>query len=105
MRRYCLYTLDAPCSSGLLHQVGQLHQILEAKQTPSCGQYHEWIFRQHRRPGRWDRAQDASAVVEVNSVLAPVVAVGDQLEPLAFQRVMWMDDFKSTAGTVAMRSS
>ena len=43
--------------------------------------------------------------MEVNSVLAPVVAVGDQLEPLAFQRVMWMDDIKSTAGTVAMRSS
>ena len=43
--------------------------------------------------------------MEVDAILTPVVAVGDQLKPLAFQRVMWMDDFKSTAGTVAMRSS
>ncbi len=105
MRRYCLYTLDAADSSGLLHQVGQLHQILIAKQTPSCGQYHERILRQHCRPARWDRAQDASAVVEVNSVLAPVVAVSDQLETLASQRMVGMDDLKSTFGAVAIRCS
>lgn len=105
MRRYYLYTLDAQDSSGLLHQVGQLHQILIAKQTPPCGQYHEWILRQHCRPARWDRAQDTSAVVEVNSVLAPVVAVSDQLETLVLQWMMWMDDFKSTVGTVGMRCS
>jgi hypothetical protein len=43
--------------------------------------------------------------VKVNSILTPVVAVGDQLEMLALQRMMWMDDFKSTVGTVAMRCS
>jgi len=105
MRRYCLYTLDAPGSSDLLHQVGQLHQILVAKQTPSCGQYHEWIFRQHRRPTRWNRAEHASVVVEVNSVLAPVVAVRDQFESLAFQRMVGMGDFKSTFATVGIRCS
>ena len=105
MRRYCLYTLDAQDSSGLLHQVGQFHQILIAKQTPPCGQYHEWILRQHCRPARWDRAQDTAAVVEVHSVLAPVVAVSDQLETLASQRMLGMDDLKSTFGTVAIRCS
>jgi transposase InsO family protein len=37
--------------------------------------------------------------------LAPVVAVRDQLEMLASQRMMWMDDFKSPVGTVAIRRS
>ena len=104
-RRYSLYTLDAPGSSDFLHEVGQVHQILVAKQTPSCGQYYEWIFRQHRRPARWDRAQGSSAVVEVDSVLAPVVAVSDQLETSASQRMVGMGDFKSTVGTVGIRCS
>jgi hypothetical protein len=43
--------------------------------------------------------------VEVDSILAPIVAVRDQIEPLALQWMMWMDDFKSTVGTVAMRCS
>jgi len=105
MRRYCLYTLDAPDSSGLLHQVGQLQQILIAKQTPSCGQYHEWILRQHGRPASWNGTQKAAAIVKVNSILAPVVAVRDQLETLASQRMVWMDDLKSTVGTVGIRCS
>src|ERR1700729_3370478 len=87
MRCYYLYSLKAPDSSGLLHKLGQLQQVLVAKQTPSCGQYHEWICWQHCCPARRNRAQDAVAVVEVNSILAPVVAVSDQLETLASQRM------------------
>jgi len=44
-------------------------------------------------------------VVEVNSILAPVVAVSDQPETLATQRMMWMGNFKSSIYTVAMRCS
>jgi len=43
--------------------------------------------------------------VEINSILTPVVAIRDQLEPLASQWMMWMDDFKSSVSTVAMRCS
>jgi hypothetical protein len=43
--------------------------------------------------------------VEVDSILSPVVAVGDQLETLAIHRMMRMDHFKSTVVTVAMRYS
>jgi len=99
------YTANAPGSSGLLHKVGQLQQVLVAKQTPSCGQYHEWICWQHCCPARRNRAQCAAAVVEVNSILAPVVAVSDQLEALASQRMVGMGDFKSTFGTVGIRCS
>src|SRR5579863_7510400 len=105
MRRYSLYTVDGPESSALLHKIHQLQQIVVAEQTPSCRQYHEWIHRQHCRPARWNRAQNAAAVVEVNSILTPVVAVGDQLETLAPQRMVWMDDLKGTVGTVGMRCS
>ena len=43
--------------------------------------------------------------MEVNPILAPVVAVSDQLQTLASQRMMRMGDFKGTVGTVAMRCS
>ena len=43
--------------------------------------------------------------MEVNSILAPVVAVSDQLETLASQRMVGMGDFKSTFGTVGIRCS
>ena len=43
--------------------------------------------------------------MKVNSILAPIVAVGDQLEMLTSQRVMRVDDFKSTLGTVGIRGS
>src|SRR5271169_3805171 len=105
MRRYCLYTLAAPDSSGLLHQVGQFPQILIAKQTPSCSQDHEWILRQQCRPARWNGPQKATAIMKVNSILAPVMTICDQFETLASQRMVWMDDFKSTVGTVGIRCS
>src|SRR5580693_9725076 len=105
MQHYYLYTLKAQSSSGLLHKVGQLQQILVAKQAPSRGQYHERIYWQHCCPARRNRAQDAAAVVEVNSILAPVVAVSNQLETLASQRMVGMGDFKSTFGTVGIRCS
>jgi len=41
--------------------------------------------------------------VEVDSILSPVVAVGDQLEVLASQLMVWMDDLKGTVAIVAMR--
>src|SRR5215471_5941226 len=101
-----VFTLQAPrVHQKLLYQVGQLQQIVVAKQTPSCGQDHEWICRQHSRPARWNRAQEAAAVVKVNSVLTPVVAVSDQLEPLASQWMIWMDNLESSVRTVAMRCS
>src|SRR5258708_2804466 len=87
-RRYCLYTLGAPGSSGLLHQIGQLRYIVIAEQAPSSGQYDKWIWGQCCGPARRNRAQNAAVVVEVNSILAPVVAIGDQLETLALQRMM-----------------
>jgi hypothetical protein len=44
-------------------------------------------------------------VVEVNPILAPVVAICDQLELLPSQRMVWVDDFKSGIAMVVMRCS
>jgi hypothetical protein len=43
--------------------------------------------------------------VEINSILAPIVAVSDQLETLASQRMIWMGDLKSSIRTVAISCS
>jgi len=43
--------------------------------------------------------------VEINSILTPVVAVGDQLETLASQGMVWMDNLKGFDGIVRMRCS
>ena len=43
--------------------------------------------------------------MKVNSILSPVVAIGDQLETLASQRMVWVDDPKGTVATVGMRCS
>jgi hypothetical protein len=105
MRRYYLYSTGPQPSLDFLHQVGQFQQIVVAEQTPSSGQHHKGICGQDCRPAPWNRAQNAAAVVEVDTILSPVVAVGNQLEPLASQRMVWMDDVKGTVGTVGMRCS
>ena len=43
--------------------------------------------------------------MEINSILTPVVAISDQLELLASQGMMRLDDLKCIVGTVAMRCS
>src|SRR5262245_42599123 len=105
MRRYCLYTPRSRDSSCLLHHIAQLCRIFVAKQAPTRGQNSKWICGQHRRPARWNRAQEPTAVMKVNSILSPVVAIGDQLETLASQWMVWMDDPKGTVGTAGMRCS
>ena len=44
-------------------------------------------------------------IVEVDPVFTPVVAIRNQLELLAFQRMMWVDDLKDGVGMVVMRCS
>jgi hypothetical protein len=99
-----LFTLHVKTDSPL-HQVRQLQQILIPEQTPSSGHRHKRLGGDRRRPARWNRAQAAVRVVEVNSIFSPVVAIGHQLESLASQRMVWVDDFESYVVMVAMRCS
>jgi len=43
--------------------------------------------------------------VEINSILTPIVAVGDQLETLTYQGMVWVNNLKGFDGTVCMRCS
>jgi hypothetical protein len=85
-RRNLIYST----SSQLLHQVHQLEQVLIAKETSAAGHGDKGIWGHHRGPACWNRAQTPISVVEVNSILTPVMAIGDQLELLTSQRMVRM---------------
>ena len=105
MRRNLLYDPLAVFSLKLLHQRDQLDQVLVAKEASTTGHRHKRIFRRHRGPACWKGAQASLGIVEVDAVLSPVVAIRNQLELLAPQRMVWVDDFKNGIGMVVMRCS
>jgi hypothetical protein len=88
-----------------LHQFRQLQQILILEQTPSRGHRHKRISGDCGRPARRNGGQATAIVVEVNSIFTPIVAIGDQLESLTFQRMVWVVDLESCFVAVAMRCS
>jgi len=105
LRRYFLYTPRVASSSSLLHHVGQFQQLLIAKQAPSGSHGHKRICSYRCGPARRNRAQSTAGIVEVDSILAPVVTIGDQLELLASEGMVLVDYFKVGIGMVAMRRS
>ena len=92
-------------SSKLLHQLHQLEQVLIAKEASAAGYCSKGIFLHYRGPTRRNGAQFSLGIVKVDPVLAPVVAIRDQLELLALQRMMRMDYFEVGIGNVTMRCS
>jgi hypothetical protein len=80
-------------------------QALVAKPTPAGGHSHKRIGSHHRRPARRNRAQAPGGVGEVDTVLAPIVAISDQLELPASQRMVRMDNLKVRLAVVARRCS
>jgi hypothetical protein len=104
-RRNLLYDDPAVSSSKLLHQINQLEQVLEAKEASASGHCHEWIFRHHRGPTGRNGPQLSCGVVEVDPILAPVVAVRDQLEPLPSQGMVRVGYLEVGIGNVTMRCS
>ena len=106
MRRNFLYDgCPAVSSSKLPHQINQLEQVLKAKEASATGHCHKWILRYHRGPTRRNGAQLSRRVVEVDPVLAPVVAIRDQLELLASQGMVRMGYLEVGIGKVTMRCS
>ena len=92
-------------SSKLLHQIDQLEQVFEAKEASASGHFHEWIFRHHRSPTCRNGPQLICVVVEVDPVLAPVVAIRDQLELLSSQGMVRVGYLEVGIGNVTMRCS
>ena len=92
-------------SSKLLHQLDQLDQILIAEKASTAGHRHKRVWRHDRGPAGGNGVQTPLGVVEIDPVLTPVVAVGDQLEPLTFQRVVGMNYLEGRIRKLTMRCS
>ena len=106
MRRNLLYErCPAVSSLKLLHQINQLEQVLKAKEASATGHCHKWIFRYDRGPTRRNGAQLSRRVMEVDPVLAPVVAIRDRLELLASQGMVRMGYLEVGIDKVTMRCS
>jgi len=71
----------------LTDQVGQCHQASRGERAPPGRDHDERIRRCHVGPPSRQREQLPVLVVQVDPVLAPVLAAGDELEVPAGQRV------------------
>ena len=80
--RNLLYDVLVAASPKLLHQLSYPEQVFESEKASAIGYCHKRISRYHRRPTRRYGAQTPFGIVEIDPVLAPVMAIGDQLEPL-----------------------
>jgi len=100
-----VYETHGTFSSKLLHQLHQLEQVFVAKEASAVGYCDKGIRRHYGGPTRGNGAQLSLAIIKVDPVLAPVVAIRDQLELLAPQRMVRMDYFEVGIGNVTMRCS
>ena len=67
--------------------IRQRQQAAGSERAPAIRDHHERISRHDIGPPCWQREQHAVLVVEMNPVLAPVLAVRDKLEVLTEQRM------------------
>jgi hypothetical protein len=82
------FTAAAPSRCAeLVCQVSECQQAIGGERAPAGRDHHERVLRRHVGPPCWQREQLPVLVVQVDPVLAPVLAVGDELEALAAQRV------------------
>jgi hypothetical protein len=66
-------------------QISQRQQAIGRERAPSGRDHHERIQGHHVGPPGWQREQLPVLVMQVDPVLAPVLAVDDELEVLAAQ--------------------
>ncbi len=100
-----LYDPTVASSSKLLHQLDQLDQILIAEKASAAGHRHKRVWRHDCGPTGRNGVQPPLDVVEIDPVLTPVVAIGDQLEILTFQRVVGMNYLEGCIRKLTMRCS
>ena len=88
-----------------LQQLSQLDQIQSTEQCAPGRQLHHWVLGNDVRPCRRNRYQMLAYVVEVHSVLAPRVEIGDQFELLARPGMKWMDNSETSIQAACIRRS
>ena len=80
-------------------QLGKFEQVLDAKGRAPCGNRDDGIDRENTDPLSRQRDQPTSVVVEVNPVLAPIVAIRHQGKLTPAERMEGMSDLESLTGT------
>ena len=75
-------------------QCNQLQKILCAKVRPRRGQRRVRALRRNACPARWQMSQRAGAVIEIDAIFPPSLALIDQCELLPVERVEGMRDPK-----------
>src|SRR5216683_2525962 len=70
-----------------VHQVSDSQQTAGGERAPAIRDDHERIGGRGIGPPCWQREQHPVLVTQVNPVLTPVLAAGDELELAAIQRV------------------
>src|SRR6266545_2776600 len=63
-----------------VQQVSQCQQAIDGERAPAGRHHHERVRCRHIGPPRWKREQLPGLVMQVDPVLAPVLAAGDELE-------------------------
>lgn len=88
-----------------LQQLSQLDQIGGAEQCAPGRQLYNRVSGNNVRPSSRNRYQMLTFFVEVRSVLAPRVEIGDQFELLAGPGMKWMGDSETSIQTACIRRS
>jgi hypothetical protein len=86
-------------------QINQSQQIGRGEWAPTLSDHHERIDRRQISPTCWQREQLPVLVVQVNPILAPVVAVHHKLEFPPEQRMEPMSHPHTTMPIVEIRCS
>jgi hypothetical protein len=88
-----------------LHQLSQFNQVHHTEWRTPRRQVHQRVFRNEISPTRRNRHQMLVFLVEVDSVLAPGMQIGDEFKLLTGPRVKWMSDSETSAQTVRISRS
>ena len=83
----------------------QLEEVRGAEQRAARCQRHDGVYGNHVGPTSWNGDQMLAFAMEVDSILAPGVEIGDELELLAGPRVKWVNDSETSTQTVCMTCS
>jgi hypothetical protein len=84
--KFTLHTLPSR-RPYLRNHLRKLNQILPTEGTSAGSNSDKWIRWNRIRPTRWQRAQCTLSILEVDTVLTPVMAIHDQLILLLEQRM------------------
>ncbi len=103
------FTAQSPLRPGLraepIHQISERQQPGRGERAAVSRNHHERVRRHHVGPCCWQREQLPILIVQVDPVLTPVLAVGDELEVPAGQGMERVRHTDTSVSIVRIRCS